>query len=545
VAAAALFWVSCNFDVDLVTYCAKTGRCSDGGGPDSGVVDSGSGGGPDSGRVDSGSSDAGVTDAGGGGDGGPGLGTTNVVEHHNSPGRTGLYVVPGLTPATAGTLHKDSTFSAVISDAGTYAQPLYFENGPGGKDLVVVATESNVVYALDADGGVPAWTMTVGTPAPVSMMPCGNIDPLGITGTPVIDPSSRTLYLDAMTLQAGAPTHEIFALSLDDGHILTGWPVTPEGLVSGGVTFHSIAQSQRGALLLLNGTLYLAYGGFFGDCGAYHGWVVGVPTQSPSTLTGWATSAAGGGAWGPGGLASDGTSIFVATGNTFGASVWNGGEAHIRLSAALNFTGNAPDYWAPTNWKALDNADLDIGGSGPLLLDLPGSTPSAMDVALGKDGNAYLLDRTNLGGVAAAPATFAAASNEIISAGAAFVSGGKGYAVFKGTGKSCPNGVGDLIALKIAPAAPPTVTTAWCATMNGSGSPMVTTTDGSANPMVWAVGAEAGNRLIGFDGVTGTVAFNGGGAGDAMGKVRRYTTPIAAKGRIFVAGDGAVYAFTR
>jgi hypothetical protein len=125
------------------------------------------------------------------------------------------------------------------------------------------------------------------------------------------------------------------------------------------------------------------------------------------------------------------------------------------------------------------------------------------------------------------------------------VSGGKGYAVFKGTGKSCPNGVGDLIALKIAPAAPPTVTTAWCATMNGSGSPMVTTTDGSANPMVWAVGAEAGNRLIGFDGVTGTVAFNGGGAGDAMGKVRRYTTPIAAKGRIFVAGDGAVYAFTR
>ena len=99
--------------------------------------------------------------------------------------------------------------------------------------------------------------------------------------------------------------------------------------------------------------------------------------------------------------------------------------------------------------------------------------------------------------------------------------------------------------MRITATAPPGVVTAWCANQHGLGSPMVTTTDGTAEAIVWSLGAEGDQRLHGFDGDTGQVVYAGGGAGDALGSVRRYQTPILAKGRIFVAADGAVRAFVR
>jgi hypothetical protein len=81
-------------------------------------------------------------------------------------------------------------------------------------------------------------------------------------------------------------------------------------------------QHQRSALLLNAGILYVAYGAHTGDCGVYHGWVIAVPVNGPTRATAWVTEARGGGIWAPGGLATDGTSIFAATGNTFGASAW-------------------------------------------------------------------------------------------------------------------------------------------------------------------------------------------------------------------------------
>jgi hypothetical protein len=169
-------------------------------------------------------------------------------------------------------------------------------------------------------------------------------------------------------------------------------------------------------LALLNGVVYASYGGNAGDCGSYHGWVIGVPLNDPSSVTPWASAATGCGSWSVGGIATDETNLFIATGNSKGASVWSGGDAIIRLQPGPVFSGSSVDYWAPTNWPSLDSSDLDLGGSGPLLVDVPGATPAALAVALGKDGNAYLLDRTNLGGVTT-PLTQSHVSSTAISSG--------------------------------------------------------------------------------------------------------------------------------
>ena len=193
--------------------------------------------------------------------------------------------------------------------------------------------------------------------------------------------------------------HFIYSLNVDTGAINPGWPVDVNATATyNGTSFTSLVQNERAALGLVNGIVYVPYSGHAGDCGTYRGWVVGVRINNPASVTAWATSAIGGGIWGHGGVASDGTNIFAVTGNTFNTGGnWSGGEAIIRLQAGPIFTGNSTNYWAPTNWLSLDDTDTDIGGCGAVLIDVPGATPSQLALALGKDGNAYLMKRNNLG----------------------------------------------------------------------------------------------------------------------------------------------------
>jgi hypothetical protein len=476
----------------------------------------------------------------------PGAGS--VLEHHGGPRRTGVYVDSTLTRASAATFHVDPCFQATVAGA-VYAQPLYFAGGPGGKDVVIVATERNEVAALDAASGAAIWRRTLGAPLPLARLPCGDIDPLGITGTPVIDEGARRIYLDAMTTPDGGATkkHLVFALSVDDGSTVEGWPVDVSAAVRfGGISFDSEVQNQRGALALVGGTVYVPYAGHNGDCGSYHGWLVGIPTANPAAPQAWATGALGGGSWGPSGVASDGTSLFITTGNTIGASTWQGGEALLRFGAGPVFSGLAADFFAAADWVALDGADADLGGTGPLVVDVPGATPSALLVALGKDGKIYLLARPSLGGIGGHLAVARVASGVIVTAAASYATAKGTYVVFKGAGASCPAGQsGELTAVRITATSPPGAVTAWCARQNGSGSPMVTTIDGSGEAIVWSVGAEGDQRLHGFDGDTGQVVYAGGGPGDALGSVARFATPVPAKGRIFVAADGTVRALVR
>jgi len=174
-------------------------------------------------------------------------------------------------------------------------------------------------------------------------------------------------------------------------------------------------------------------------------------------------------------------------------------------------------------------------------------------LALGKNGVAYVLDRTNLGGIGTGDGVMGegvqsrqVASGAIVNAAAAYPASSGTSVVFNtnSSGVGCPGTPGGLVALSIGATAPPTITVAWCANNLGSGSPMVTTTDGRADPVVWSIGAESSNRLHAFHGGTGAVLFAGGGAAEQMSFVRRFQTPIAVNGRIFVAADNELYAFT-
>ena len=459
-------------------------------------------------------------------DGGP---VVDVLQHHNGGSRDALYVEPAFTHAAVQGMHLDPGFSATV-DGHVYAQPLVIA---GPRAMLIVATESNQVSALDAATGAVLWRKTLGAPVPLSQLECGNIDPLGITGTPVADPSSRTVYLDAMT---AGPRHLVFALSLDDGSTRPGWPVDVAARIAG---FNSAFQNQRGALALLTGTLFVPYGGHYGDCGDYHGTILAIPVAAPQTAFSWRTRAQGGAVWAPSGISSDGTSIFAATGNTFGATSWADGEAVFRFAPAAPLT--AADQFYPSNWKNLDDGDVDLGGSGALLVHVPGATPADLAVALGKDGKAYLLDRNHLGGIGGQIFSASVSSSAIITAPAAYRTPSATYIAFHGA----PAGgcSGDLTALRISATTPPAATFAWCANQNGRGSPIATTTDGQSEPLVWAVGSEDDNRLRAFDGDTGAVVFGGGGSAEAMGTVRRFQSPVISGGRVYVAGDGRVYAF--
>jgi outer membrane protein assembly factor BamB len=456
----------------------------------------------------------------------------DVTQHHRLPSRSGVYLDPLFTQAASANLTRDLNFNGTIV-GNVYAQPLFLDatSSPIGP-VVFVVTESNNVYALNATNGSIIWQRNVGTPIS-SGLPCGlsNINPYGITATPVIDIASRTLFLDAEVSGIG---HQIFSLNGDTGAINPGWPVTLNTAVPG---FDSSVQSSRAALGILGGIVYVPYGGRFGDCGSYHGRLVGVPMNNPAGLMTWTTTATLAGIWGPGGVANDGTNLFVTTGNaSVGTPTFGQQEAIIRLQAGPIFSGATTDFWAPTNWMALDTSDTDLGGSGPILVDVPGATPSALVVALGKDGNAYLVNRSNLGGISAPLASSHVGSGSIIQAAATYGTATSTYVVFRANSST-------LTSFKITATNPPTIATGWTVTQTGRGSPFVTTTDGTNNTIVWVVGSEGDQRLHGYDGDTGAVVYNGGGANELMAGNRKFNTAIAARGRIYVAADNKVYAF--
>jgi hypothetical protein len=471
-----------------------------------------------------------------------GAAQVNVTQHHNHASRDGLYIDSAFTESAAANLARDLNFDGTIV-GDVYAQPLYLDDGPEGRPTIIAVTESNNVYALDAVDGSVIWQRNVGDPVSLSDLVCqGDIDPIGITGTPVIDLASRALFFNAMITPDGGQTkkHLIFSLNADTGEINSGWPLdVGEVAIYNGTTFTPSIQIQRPALGIVDNILYVPYGSLFDHCD-YHGWLIGVPIGNSASVTAWATDAIGGAIWGVGGVASDGMNPFVATGNTFTnpGDPWGGGEAVIRFQPGPIFTGSPADYWAPLNWLTLDNQDKDIGGSGPLLVDVPDATPSHLVVALGKDGNAYLLNRDNLGGITT-PITSSHVSNgSIIQAAVTYRTKQGIYVAFRASNTT-------LSAFRITATNPPSIVTAWSVSQAGRASPFVTSTDGINDAVVWVVGADVGGdqRLHGFDGDTGNVVYAGGGPDELLSGSRRFNTGIAVRGRIYLANDYKVYAF--
>ena len=276
----------------------------------------------------------------------------SVSTYHGALDRAGRYVVPGLTYERARGLRLDASFHAAFQ-GHVYAQPLFWRRPGSGAGVLIVATEEDEVYALDARSGAQIWKRALGPPVPRSALPCGNISPLGVTGAPVIDEARATLYLDAAVMRANGPRHEIYALSLADGSIEPGWPLDVATALGG--SFAPALQNQRGALALFAGKVFVPFSGHWGDCGAYHGFVVGVSESDPGKAASFSTRAQGGGIWAQAGVSGDGRWLFAATGNTFGASSWGDGEAVLRLAPDLARPTGSRDTFAPADWRDLDD----------------------------------------------------------------------------------------------------------------------------------------------------------------------------------------------
>jgi hypothetical protein len=166
-------------------------------------------------------------------------------------------------------------------------------------------------------------------------------------------------------------------------------------------------------------------------------------------------------------------------------------------------------------------------------------------LALGKDARAYLLDHDDLGGIGAALVRKTVANLSIITAPAVYPSADSAMVAFRGVGPRCPDpGAEDaLTVLKIGAGARPALATAWCGALRGKGAPIVTTTDGRSDPIVWVLGAEGDDQLHGFRGDAGAVLFDGGGPGERLSGLHRLQTLLATHDRLYIGADRRLYAF--
>jgi hypothetical protein len=185
---------------------------------------------------------------------------------------------------------------------------------------------------------------------------------------------------------------------------------------------------------------------------------------------------------------------------------------------------------------SLDNTDTDLGGVSATVIEVPGAIPSQLVLALGKDHNAYLVNRNNFGGISAPVAQATVAG---INRGTSAVT----YRTILGTYFAFHNDTGAIRGYRITRTSPPTIVYAWSQNQTGRGSPWVTTTDGIHNPIVWVAGVQGDQRLHGYDGDTGVEIYAGGGANELMTGTRQWNTGIAARGRIYFGADNKIYAF--
>ncbi|MGD1088831.1 MAG: hypothetical protein ABR955_08925 [Verrucomicrobiota bacterium] len=318
----------------------------------------------------------------------------NVLTQHNDLSRDGANTSETiLTTANVNSTNFGQFFTDSV-DGQVYAQPLYVANmsiSGGTHDVVFVCTENNSVYAFDADtAGITYWQTNFGTPFNPATLSCSDLTPVvGITGTPVIDLNSGTLYVDTK-LSAG-PAHELHALDITTGNEKFGGPVTISA--SG---FAAMYEHQRPGLLLLNGMVYVSFGSHCDDQpsgGTYHGYVLGYNATNLSQVYSFNVTPTGiqGAVW-SGGMApaaDTNGNIYIMTGNGTFDGITNYGESMIKLNGSLSLQ----DYATPNDWLNLNNGDEDFGSGGPVLL------PTHYAVGIGKDGNLCLADINNMGHV--------------------------------------------------------------------------------------------------------------------------------------------------
>ncbi len=479
---------------------------------------------------------------------------TSVVTYHNDNARTGQYLNETLlTPAglNAGLFEKRSFLSL---DGAVYAQPLYLSRvhiaGQGFHNVLFVATSHDSLYAFDADdqSDSPLWQVSfldaAGGVTSVSEadVGCTVIPELGITGTPVIDPVSGTIYLIAYTKESGDQyVYRLHALDVTNGSERPGSPVViqPSGFVP-------LAHKQRAALLLSNGVVYSAWSGNCDD-GAYHGWVM-AHDASTLTLSGFfnaspddrGSSFWNGGA-GPAADAQGNIYVVSANGDFDGdAALAEYDESVLRMTASPDLF--AADQFTPFNKLQLDAEDMDLGSSGALVLpDEAGSQahPHVLFTS-GKEGRMYLLDRDALGGVQTGSDSGALASLPDPGVHATF--GAAAY--FNGSIYIAPVN-SPMLAIAVSGAS--LASSASALTLNQNGFPGATpsiSANASKDGIAWAITADNSGRLLAYDaGDLSTLYDSSARASDQLPGYAEFSVPTIADGKVFAGTDSgfAVY----
>ncbi len=289
-------------------------------------------------------------------------------------------------------------------DGQLYGEPLVSDG------RVYVATENDTVYALSPTTGAVQWSTHLGTPVPSGSLPCGDISPtVGITGTPVVDQTRAELFVVADEVVNGAPTHQLVGLSTATGKIELDQNVDPAGSTPA-------ALLQRTGLTLSSGHVVFGYGGNFGDCSTYHGWVMSVPETGGVAATFEVDSAGGdsqGAVWMGGAapvLGSDGN-IWVTAGN---GSVTSSGEAYDDSDSVLELSPSLTleQYFAPSSWASDNARDLDFSTGVALLGD-------GQVVAASKSRTVFLLNGSSLGGIGGEQAQLGDACSTVMDGGLA------------------------------------------------------------------------------------------------------------------------------
>jgi len=386
-----------------------------------------------------------------------------IYTNKNDNSRTGQNLQETvLTPQNVNVNAFGKLFSFPI-DGTVQGQPLYVANvnipnplnGTAGyHNVVYFGTANDSVYAYDADGKVPAgplWMDSFIDPPSVVPIPgsCLMMAQLivGITPTPVIDPTTNTMYVEARTLEgqatacSGNYVHRLHALDITTGAEKFGGPVeiqasvpgTGEGSVGGVLAFDPLHENSRPGMLLsqsaqdVNSVVYFATAGDQ-DWQPYHGWILGYDSQTLAQKYVFCTTPNGkeGGIWQMGGgLAADTSgNIFLSTGNGTADATTDFGVSVLKLTPS-NGTLTLADYYTPDNYSTLSANDWDVTSGGVVLLPTqPGSNPNLL-VAGGKEGTIYVVNRDNLGG-------YEQGGNNIVQYIVGAIKGSVGHTQFNG-----------------------------------------------------------------------------------------------------------------
>ena len=396
-----------------------------------------------------------------------------------------------------------SAWTSPALDAPVYGEPLVY-NGQ-----VFVATENDTVYALSATSGAQAWSDHLASPVPAGMLPCGDITPtVGITSTMVIDPVSGTLFASAEVLSGSSIEHLVYAIDIATHQVRWSRDVDQPGWTAG-------AQLQRIGLALSDGHVIVGFGGNFGDCGTYHGWVVGVPESGTGALLTYEVPTAREGAiWAPAGVTvTIAGYILDVTGNgsAEAGQPFDHGDAVIELSPAFAELA----YFAPSNW-AQDNADDgDLGSTAVMILDV-----SRLFI-VGKEQTGYLLDFNHLGGIGGQLSSIELCNSR----------GGNAYLAPE-LYVVCPS-AGTIEQVRIGSGTTMTRGWTWTSPTGQAGSPTI------AGGVLWTVDIGA-SVLYGVDLSTGVTLYT---VPLTTGTPPHFAAPSAAGGMLFVAGASHVEAF--